>query len=99
LQQRQIGLWDVLHSCERVGSLDSAIKNAIPNDFAGLFATHPEVKVVAFNGQKANEWFERWVTVNIPQKKLTLPSTSPAAAMPFAKKVASWSVLTEMMKS
>lgn len=91
LQQNQIALWDVLHSCERVGSLDSAIKNAIPNDFSGLFAQLPELKVIVFNGKKAAEWFERWVTADTSRyQKLVMPSTSPAAAMAFEKKARAW---------
>ena len=36
LAGNHIGLWDSVQSCHRVGSLDSAIKNAVPNDFAAL---------------------------------------------------------------
>jgi len=97
LQHNRIALWDVLHSCERNGSLDNAIKNAIPNDFAGLFASLPELKVIAFNGKKASEWFERWAQVDSSHfQKLVLPSTSPAAAMAFEKKVAAWRKLKGM---
>jgi hypoxanthine-DNA glycosylase len=94
LRNNNIALWDVLQSCERVGSLDSAIKNAIPNDFSGLFAGLPVLKIIAFNGQKANEWFERWARVDSSHfQKLVLPSSSPAAAMAFEKKVAAWATL------
>lgn len=31
-----LGIWDVYASCEREGSLDSAIRNAEVNDFAAL---------------------------------------------------------------
>jgi hypoxanthine-DNA glycosylase len=97
LQHNRIALWDVLHSCERVGSLDSAIKNAIPNDFAGLFASLPEMQIIAFNGKKSNEWFERWTQVDSSHfQKLVLPSSSPAAAMAFEKKVAAWGILKGM---
>jgi hypoxanthine-DNA glycosylase len=94
LRQHHIALWDVLHSCERVGSLDSAIKNAVPNDFRALFMAHPGLKVLVFNGKKASEWFTRWGDVDTSGlQKLVLPSTSPAAAMAFEKKAAAWSVL------
>ena len=94
LRQNQIALWDVLHSCERVGSLDSAIKNALPNDFRALFASHPALKVVAFNGKKASKWFEKWVGVDTSGfQKLVLLSTSSAATIAFEKKIADWTVL------
>jgi hypoxanthine-DNA glycosylase len=98
LQQQRIALWDVLHSCERVGSLDSAIKNAIPNDFSGLFKVYPTITGIAFNGKKAAEWFERWVTTDTSGlEKIILPSTSPAAAMTFDKKLAAWATLQEIL--
>jgi hypoxanthine-DNA glycosylase len=94
LQENQIALWDVLHSCERIGSLDSAIRNAVPNDFGALLASMPELKAIAFNGKKSAGWFERWVTVDTSGlRKLVLPSTSPAAAMAFEKKLAAWAAL------
>jgi double-stranded uracil-DNA glycosylase len=90
----RIALWDVLHSCDRLGSLDSAIKNAVPNDYGELLASMPELKAIAFDGKKSAAWFERWVTVDISGlRKLVLPSTSPAAAMAFEKKLAAWAVL------
>ncbi len=94
LRNNQVALWDVLHSCERVGSLDSAIKNAIPNDFAGLFASLPELKIIAFNGKKANKWFQKWVQVDtFKLQKVILLSTSPAAAVVFEKKLVNWAAL------
>jgi len=94
LQHNRIALWDVLHSCERIGSLDSAIQNAVPNDFSGLFASLPGLKIIAFNGKKAHEWFERWAQVDSSHlQKLVYPSSSPAAALAFEKKVAAWETL------
>ncbi len=97
LRENQIALWDVLHSCERVGSLDSAIKNAVPNDFGALLASMPGLKAIAFNGKKSAGWFERWVKVDTSRlRMLVLTSTSPAAAMAFEKKLAAWAVLKEI---
>lgn len=37
LQENYIGLWDVIHSCKRIGSLDSAISEEVPNNFTAFF--------------------------------------------------------------
>lgn len=88
-------LWDVLQSCEREGSLDSAIKNPVANDFSRIFKEYPDVSTLLFNGQPAYQLFKRWV---IPHQTLpdnlvleVMPSTSPAnARMPFEEKLARW---------
>ena len=48
-----VGLWDAAESCAREGSLDSDIRDAMPNDFAALFALYPEIERLLFNGQAA----------------------------------------------
>lgn len=35
-QAAGIAIWDIYASCERAGSLDSAIRNSVANDFAAL---------------------------------------------------------------
>ena len=57
LLNHHIGLWDVLQVCERAGSLDSAIKNALPNDFSSLSVQTPQLKKLLFNGRKAYDSF------------------------------------------
>src|SRR5690606_40936410 len=58
-----IGLWEVLESCHRPSSLDSAINllTMQPNDFNAFFAAHPNVKHVFFNGGLAADAFRRRV--------------------------------------
>ena len=84
LQRSRVALWDVLQHCERKGSLDSAIRNEIPNDFAGFFQHHPQLQLIAFNGKKAEASFCKLVLPNVMLPKgcslLGLPSSSPANA-------------------
>ena len=71
-----IGLWDTIGLCERVGSLDSAITNAVPNDVPGLIK-NSKVKCIVLNGNKAKSMFKHKIEgVDI----ICLPSTSPANA-------------------
>lgn len=96
-----IALWDVLASCEREGSLDSAIRDdtAQANDFGALFARHPTIAMVLFNGSKAEGSFRRFVlpvlvesgAVAADLELRRLPSTSPANASQSAEyKLAAW---------
>ncbi|MEO7886340.1 MAG: DNA-deoxyinosine glycosylase [Polaromonas sp.] len=50
LLSKGVGLWDVYAACEREGSLDSAIRNAQVNDFAGLRQLCPALEAIAHNG-------------------------------------------------
>ncbi|MFY9317123.1 MAG: DNA-deoxyinosine glycosylase [Burkholderiales bacterium] len=98
LKARRIAVWDVLHSCEREGSLDASIEAEIANDFERFFRAHPRLRHVFFNGAKAEASFRRHVRPRLGQalrdrvvRFTRLPSTSPAhAALPFARKLAAW---------
>lgn len=92
LQKNKIALWDVLQFCDRVGSLDSAIKNEIANDFETFLAEHPNIKTILFNGQKAAAFFKKYVHLKKEYQLITLPSTSPAnAGKSFNSKLEEWS--------
>lgn len=93
LKSRRIAVWDVLQFCQREGSLDSNIKDEVPNDFARFFAAHPHIRRVGLNGGKAAVSFHKYAVEHLPPKAsiVTLPSTSPAhAAKTFEQKCAEW---------
>ncbi|MEN2488574.1 DNA-deoxyinosine glycosylase [Flavobacterium sp. B11] len=98
LIKNNIALWDVLQFCDRVGSLDSAIKNEIANDFESFLETHPKIENILFNGQKAEAFFKKYVHLNKEYKTFTLPSTSPAnAGKTFQDKLNEWKVIKTLL--
>ena len=97
LRAADIALWDVLHSCVRLGSLDSAIVKGsrVANDFADFFETHTALHRIAFNGAEAERSFRKYVLPKIDIGDLELvrlPSTSPAHAIPLQTKVERWRI-------
>lgn len=89
-----IALWDVAQSCVRPGSSDSAIRAAVPNDFAALFAAYPGIHTVLHNGRQSQLLFGRLAADTAQGKaRILLPSTSPAYTLPFDQKLAAWRVL------
>lgn len=98
LRENHIALWDVIETCYRPGSLDSAISEAglAINDFNGFFKKHPHIHQVFFNGQKAAGLFNKKVAPTLTSRfeYRVLPSTSPAnAARNYTAKLEAWSVL------
>jgi hypoxanthine-DNA glycosylase len=94
LLRHNIALWDVCQSCIRKGSLDSDIKDVVPNTIDVLIKKYPTIKTIAFNGKKAealyNKHFGHLKHINY----LSLPSTSPAnASILMDRKLEAWSVL------
>ena len=96
LRSARVALWDVLHRCRRVGSADSAIdpKSLVVNDFARLFADHPTITRVYFNGAKAADIYRRLAGTAERVHFQRLPSTSPAHAVRPAEKLAAWRAIT-----
>lgn len=90
IQQLNIALWDVCASCLREGSLDSAIRDEVPNDIPALLAQNPSIRAIAFNGQPAEKLFRRHFPDWNPVAFHTLPSTSPANTLSLEKKRAAW---------
>lgn len=101
LKKSGVALWDVLASCVRKGSLDSAITadSITPNDFQTFFARHQKITHVFFNGAKAEHSFRKHVLPTLTAQPLQftrLPSTSPAhAARSYAQKRTAWQVITK----
>jgi len=107
LAEQGIAVWDVLASCVRPGSLDSAIQPAteVANDFVSLLQQHETIGHVFFNGRKAEDVYRKRALENVDQvssaiEYVSLPSTSPAmASLNFAAKLERWQVVRDVLQA
>lgn len=84
-----LGIWDVYARCRRPGSLDADIRDAEPNDLAGLAATLPRLALIAHNGGESARAMRITRALGVPVMRL--PSTSPAhASWSFERKCVAW---------
>ncbi len=108
LAQAGVAVWDVVASCVRPGSLDSAIVTGSEelNDVAGLLLRFPQIQHIFFNGRKAEQLFRQKILPQLsPQQRfdgvscICLPSTSPAlAGLDFEGKLQQWQVIREALR-
>lgn len=76
LKRSQIALWDVVESCEIVGSQDSTIKNFTVADIRS-FLPATNINTILINGGTAAKIYEKHFK-DLPVRYIKLPSTSPA---------------------
>ena len=94
LREAGVGLWDVIASAERPGSLDAAIRSPEAADLRGLVAGLPGLKAVAFNGATAAKGGRKILTDIEGLTLIDLPSSSPAhASRSLSEKAESWAIL------
>ena len=93
LGRHGVGLWDVVKSATRAGSLDANIRDHAPNALAELVVALPQLRAVAFNGAKAAALGRRLISPRARWTLIDLPSSSPANTLPFAGKRAAWLAL------
>lgn len=91
LQQARVALWDVIARARRSGSLDQQMRDIHPNALGDLIADLPQLRLVAFNGQKAAIIGRKFVPPGIDH--VILPSTSPAHTLAFEAKLERWLAL------
>jgi len=98
LADRRIGLWDVIASASRRGSLDQAIREAEHNQLRHLLSDFPELSAIAFNGATASTVGRKLIGQPPPGLTLIdLPSSSAANTMAFEQKAKSWTRLAQFV--
>ena len=60
LLKNSIGVWDVVSNATRIGSLDTALKNVVPNNLEHFITAHKNLKVIGFNGSKSQVLYDKY---------------------------------------
>lgn len=79
LLEHGIAIWDVIESCDIIGSSDSSIKNVVPADIERVVA-NPKIQNIYANGGTAKKLYEKYSQKKTGREIIGLPSTSPANA-------------------
>ena len=95
LLQHQIGLWDIVKSCHRIGSSDAAMKNIKPNKINKRLQKYPNIKVIVINGLINYKLFTKYQKVTVTTK--AMPSTSPRSRMSYKYKKKKWMQLLKYL--
>lgn len=97
LIKNNIALWDVIASCDILGSSDSSIKNVIPNDISKILDT-ADIKAIFTNGKTSFNLYNKYILPKTDVKPIYLPSTSPAnAAFSVEKLIDEWKIIKEYL--
>jgi len=93
LLSNKIAVWDVIASCDIVGSSDNSIKNVVPNDL-NIILDNADINRIFVNGKTAEKYYNKYIKDTIKREAVCLPSTSPAnAAWGFEKLVDAWRII------
>lgn len=87
LERHAIALYDVIESCEIIGSSDASIRNIIPTNIECLIRGHG-IETIILNGRLAETIFKRF---SPSLQGHYVPSSSPAyASMSYERKLMEW---------
>ena len=99
LLQNGVALWDVIASCDIVGSADATIRNAVPNDLSVILDACP-IRTIFANGSTAGRIYDRFQKLRCGREIVVLPSTSPAnAAWRTDRLTAAWRVVRDVQQT
>lgn len=97
LLRNRIAVWDVIASCDIIGSSDSSIRNVIPSDLNRVLEGSGICRIFA-NGGTAKKLYEKYQRAVTGREIIGLPSTSPAnAAFRLERLLEEWRVITEFL--
>ena len=93
LHSNHIALWDVIASCNIIGSSDSSISDVVANDLSEILGS-ANIRQIFVNGKTAEKYYNKYTFEKTNRKAICLPSTSPAnAAWSVERLIDAWSVI------
>lgn len=93
LLENGIAVWDVIASCEIIGSSDSSIRNAEANDLSEILNT-ADIRQIFVNGKTAEKYYKKYSEKSLGRQAICLPSTSPAnAAWSMERLTEAWKII------
>ena len=101
LRKNGVALWDTLRSCKRDGSLDTGIREPVPNDIPRLLHDYPTIRHIFCNGSASYNFLKRYLpeVFHGPITVTRLPSTSPAAAtLSFERKQEAYRIILDVLQ-
>jgi hypoxanthine-DNA glycosylase len=60
LHDNHIAVWDVIGSCDIIGSSDSSIRNVVANDLSSILDA-ADIKQIFCNGAKSHEYYRKYI--------------------------------------
>lgn len=79
LLRNRIAIYDVIESCDIIGSSDSSIRNVVPADIMNI-VENSGIRAVFANGKTSAKLYRKYQDEGIGLPITELPSTSPANA-------------------
>ncbi len=93
LLRNHVAVWDVIASCDIIGSSDSSIRNVKANDLSSILE-YSSVRNIYVNGKKAEQLYKKYIEPQTGIPAICLPSTSPANAMwDLERLIGAWRVI------
>lgn len=93
LLKNHIALWDVIESCDIIGSSDSSIKNVVPTDI-NMILSQCKIHKIFTNGKTAGKLYRKYSLQKTEMNAVELPSTSPAnAAYSLERLIEEWNII------
>ncbi len=90
LLRNHVAAWDVIRSCDIVGSSDASIRKVVANDL-GIILETAKIRQIFVNGKTAEKMFLKYTREKTGRDCICLPSTSPAnAAWSLEKLTDAW---------